>query len=452
MMRMLHRLFAALLLAGTAHVAQAAPAGDAVPGVPPLRDRVAAHDRLVKARLDQTVPRLMRETGVDMWILIAREYAEDPVVKAMLPATWASARRRMVLIFFDRGPEKGVERLAVARYPVGDLFPSAWNPEQQPDQWARVAELVAERDPKRIAVNISGDFALADGLTVSQHRQLVMALGPLASRLESQDRLAMGVLETRTPEDLAVYPGIMRVAHRLLEDGLSDHVITPGVTTTQDVVWWYRERLADLRQDAWCQPSVSVQRAGFGPAVPGRQTLPDDVVIMPGDLLHVDFCAGMLGLKTDTQMLAYVLKPGETDAPAGLKAGIAAANKVQDAVVASLKTGLTGNQVLGLARERAIGEGLNPVIYTHSIGQHGHGAGPWIGAWERQDGVPGGGDYAIYPDTAWSIELAALAKVPEWQGQEVRFALEVDGVFDGSSFRWIDGRQTELLLIPRKAR
>ena len=138
------------------------------PAVPSLRDRVAAHDRLVKARLDQVVPKIMREVGVDMWVLVASEYNEDPVVKAMLPATWASARRRMVLIFFDRGPDKGVERLAIARYPVGDLFPSLWNPEQQPEQWARVAQVIAERNPKRIAVNISRDFALADGLATGE--------------------------------------------------------------------------------------------------------------------------------------------------------------------------------------------------------------------------------------------------------------------------------------------
>ena len=422
------------------------------PGVPTLRDPVAAHDRLVTGRRDRVVPKIMREVGVDMWILVAREYNEDPVVKAMLPATWASARRRMVLIFFDRGPQAGVERLAVARYPVGDLFPSAWNPEAQPEQWARVAQLVVDRDPKRIAINISRDFGLADGMTVGEHRQLVAALGPLASRLESHDRLALGVLETRTPEDMDVYQGIMRVAHALIPEGLSEKVITPGVTTTQDVVWWYRERLADLRQDAWCQPSVTVQRAGMGPATPGRQTLPDNSVILPGDLLHVDFCAGMLGLKTDTQMLAYVLKPGETDAPAGLKAGMAAANKVQDALTASFRTGITGNQLLSLAREKAIAAGTNPIIYTHSIGLHGHGAGPWIGAWERQDMIPGLGDYGIYPDTAWSIELAALHKVPEWGGQEVRFPLEVDGYFDGKGWRWIDGRQTQLLLLPRAAK
>jgi hypothetical protein len=441
---------ALLLGAATFGAASTATAQDYQrPAVPPLRDRVAAHDRLVKARLDTVVPKIMRELGVDMWVLVAREYNEDPVVKAMLPATWASARRRMVLIFFDQGPEKGVERLAVARYPVGDLFPAAWDPDAQPEQWARVAQLIAERDPKRIAINISRDFALADGMTVGEHRQLVTALGPMASRLESHDRLALGVLETRTPEDMDVYQGIMRVAHALIPEGLSEKVITPGVTTTQDVVWWYRERLADLRQDAWCQPSVTIQRAGMGAATPGRQTLPENPVILPGDLLHVDFCAGMLGLKTDTQMLAYVLRPGETEAPAGLKAGIAAANTVQDALTSSFRTGISANQLLSIAREKAIAAGVNPIIYTHSIGLHGHGAGPWVGAWDRQDAIPGLGDYGIYPDTAWSIELAALAKVPEWGGAEVRFPLEVDGFFDGKGWRWIDGRQSELLLIPR---
>ena len=445
-------IFTALLMA-TSMVATGAAAQDYQrPGVPSLRDRVAAHDRLIKARLDQVVPKIMREVGVDMWVLVSSEYNEDPVVKTMLPATWASARRTMVLIFFDRGPEKGVERLAVSRYPVGDIFPAAWDPEAQPEQWGRVAQLIAERNPKRIAVNINPTFALANGLSAGEHRQLLTALGPAAAKLESHERMALGYLETRTPEDMDVYNGIMRVAHSLIPEGLSEKVITPGVTTTQDVVWWYRERLADLRQDAWCQPSVTVQRAGAPGITPGRQTLPENPVIMPGDLLHVDFCAGMLGLKTDTQQLAYVLRPGETDAPAGLKAGMAAANKVQDALVASFKTGATGNEVLMAARQKAIAAGTNPIIYTHSIGLHGHGAGPWIGNWEHQNPIPGRGDYRIYADTAWSIELAALAKVPEWSNAEIRFPLEVDGFWNGRSFRWIDGRQTQLHLIPRTAK
>lgn len=441
-------LMLAALLVGTPALAQ----DYAAPAVPSLRDRVAAQDGLLRARLDTVVPALMRKQGVQMWILVAREYNEDPVVKAMLPATWPNARRRMILVFFDRGGTAGVERFAVARYPVGDLFDTRWTPETQPDQWQRLGDLVRERDPRTIAVNISEDFGLADGLSVSQHKQLLAALGPLASRVVSHDGLALGYLETRTPGDMAVYGAIMRAAHAMIPEGLSEKVIVPGVTTTQDVVWWYRERLADARLDAWCQPSVTVQRPDVAHQNPGQQTLPEDPVIMPGDLLHVDFCAGYMGLKTDTQMLAYVLKPGESAAPAGLVAGMADANRVQDAVLAEFRTGRTGDQVLAAARKRAIAGGLKPIIYTHAIGTHGHGAGPWIGAWEDQSGVKGIGAYPINANTAWSIELAAQRKVPEWGGQEVRFPLEVDGFFDGSKFRWIDGRQTKLLLVPRGER
>jgi Xaa-Pro aminopeptidase len=447
-----HEVRALLLLAASLLSAPSEAQDFAAPATLSLQQRAEAQDRLLRARLDNVVPMLMRKHGVDMWIVVAREYAEDPVLKTMLPATWTSARRRMVLIFHDRGAGKGVERFAVARYPVGDLFASAWMPERQPDQWARVAEIVRDRDPRRIAINISDVFGLADGLTVSQHRQLQQALGPLSSRLVSYPGLALGWLETRTPEDMAVYGQVMRSAHALLAEGLSERAIVPGVTTTRDLVWWYRERLADLRMDAWCQPSVSVQRPSVKQASPASQTVPVPETIQPGDLVHVDFCAGYLGLKTDTQQLAYVLKPDETQAPAGLVAGMADANRLQNILVRNFRTGIDGNQLLAAARREALAAGIKPIIYSHAIGTHGHGAGPWIGAWEDQSGVPGMGEYPINPNTAWSIELAALRTVPEWGGQEVRFALEVDGFFDGRSFRWIDGRQTELHLIPRQSR
>jgi hypothetical protein len=245
----------------------------------------------------------------------------------------------------------------------------------------------------------------------------------------------------------------MRAAHALIPMGLSEKVITPGVTSTQDVVWWYRERLADFRLDSWCQPSVSIQRAAVPTFAIGTMSTPNrsgaPQIIAHGDLLHVDFCTGTLGLKTDTQQMAYVLKTGELAAPGGLTAGLRAANRVQDAVTSSFATGITGNQLLAAARQKAITAGLEPIIYTHPIGTHGHGAGPWIGAWEDQSGVPGLGDYPVNPDTAWSIELAALHAVPEWNNQKVRFMLEVDAFFDGTNVRYIDGRQTELLLIPR---
>ena len=421
-----------------------------MPGLPSLQERAAVQNSWLKERLETLVPALMREAGVDMWVLIAREYNEDPVLETMLPATWMSARRRMVLVFHDAGEQAGVERLAVARYPVGDLFPSAWDPEAQPDQWARVAEIIKQRDPARIAVNISSTFPLADGLSVSQHLELREALGDsLSSRLVSHDSLAVGWLETRIPAEMETYRTIMRVAHRIVERGLSEEVITPGVTTTDDVVWWYRETLAELKVAPWCQPSVSVQRAGMSTFDIEKMVLENGNVIRAGDLLHVDFCMSYMGLKTDTQQMAYVLKPQEMEAPKGLREGLHAANAVQDALTENFQAGRTGNEILFAARKQALRKGLQPTIYTHPIGYHGHGAGPAIGSWEQQNGNPGTGDYPMRANTAYSIELNAIEKVPEWDQQPVRFMLEVDGFFTGSDFYYIDGRQTELLLIPR---
>lgn len=425
-------------------------ANSSMPGLPDLRDRAKVQDIWLEQRLDQLVPELMRESGVDMWIVIAREYNEDPVLETMLPATWMSARRRMVLIFHDRGESSGVERMAIGRYPVSNIFPSAWDPDSQPDQWARVAEIVRERDPEQIAINISETFALADGLSVSQYRQLKAALGSeYSGRLVSHDALAIGWLETRIAAEMNTYQSIMRVAHRIVERGLSEEVITPGVTSTDDVVWWYRETLAELKVEPWCQPSVSIQRAGKSTFKIGQMVIENTNVIQPGDLLHVDFCMNYMGLKTDTQQMAYVLKPRETEAPKGLREGLYAANQVQDALTNNFKTGRSGNEILFAARKEAIAKGLNPTIYTHPIGYHGHGAGPAIGSWEQQEGSPGTGDYPLRPNTAHSIELNAIEAVPEWGNQEVRFMLEVDGFFTGNDFYYIDDRQTELLLIPR---
>jgi hypothetical protein len=422
----------------------------AMPAILSLEERAKIEDSWLKQRLDTVVPQLMRRDGVDMWILVAREYAEDPVAKTMLPATWLSARRRTVLIFHDRGEAGGVERLAVARYPVGDVFPAAWNPEEQPDQWARITQIVKERDPRRIAINISDEFPLADGMTASQHRALVAALGPLASRLVSHDRLALGWLETRIDPEMATYPTLVRLAHAIIAEGLSERAITPGVTTTEDLTWWFRDRIAELELDTWFHPSVNIQRRNQPTFQIATMGTAKDNVIQPGDFLHLDFGISYLGLNTDTQHHAYVLRPGEKEAPKGLRDGLAAANRVQDLLTREFRTGRSGNEVLAAARKAAERDGLKATIYSHALGYHGHGAGPWIGMWDNQDPLPGRGDYPIHENTAWSIELSAHARVPEWGGQEVRFMTEEDGYFDGRGFRYLDGRQTDIHLIPRQ--
>ncbi len=438
------------LFAGILHTPNV-QAQDQMPVILPMRQRATVIDTWLKERLTTVVPEIMRRNNIDMWIISAREYNEDPVIRSMLPATWIAARRRTMLVFFDHGPAKGMERLAVSRYDISDLFPSAWNPELEPDQWKRLAEIISIADPQKIAINRSSTFGLADGMTDSEFDALMAAIPEkYAPRIVSAENLAIGWLETRTASEMEVYPMICNIAHRIIAEGLSEQVIQPGITTTSDVEWWYRERIQDLKLATWFHPSVSIQRADEAESRSSFATRPDSEVIRPGDLLHVDFGITYLRLNTDTQQHAYVLKPGETDAPAGLKQALETGNRLQDILTSNFATGRSGNEILAATRTQAKAEDITPSIYTHPIGFQGHGAGPTIGLWDRQEGVPGKGDYPLFPNTAYSIELNAQVAIPEWNNKEIRIMLEEDAFFDGETTWYIDGRQTELWLIPRQ--
>lgn len=448
---MIGRHFIAWMAALAAAPAMAqAPAGFsetevAAPALPPImapRERAATENRILAERLDTLIPQIMRAEGVDLWLLVAREYFEEPVVATMLDAENFHARRRTILIFHDPGNGKPVERLTVSRYGLGGLFAPAWNPDTQPDQWQAVAEIIAARAPKRIAVNSSDLTQFADGMTLSQYDRFMSALPPaLHERVVPAEGLAIRWLETRTPAEMEIYPTVVRIAHAVIGEAFSRRVITPGVTTAEEVQWWYRSRLLALGLDPWFHPSVAIQRQGAKGMLEGAE------VIRPGDLLWTDFGITYLRLNTDTQHLAYVLKPGETEAPAGLRAGLANSNRVQDFLRAAFKPGRSGNEALAEAREKAIAAGLDPSIYSHPIGHHGHGAGPSIGFWDNQKADPRG-QGPIRANTAWSIELTTYSQVPEWGGQRVDFRTEEDAFFDGTSVRFIDGRQTDLTLIP----
>jgi len=374
-----------------------------------------------------------------MWVIISREYNEDPVIKTMLPATWMASRRTTMLVMFDKGPEKGVEYLAVARYDVGKTFKRAWDPEKQPDQWAQLAKLIEERNPQKIGVNKAPSYGHADGISSNDYDMLVKALPKLLqSRVTSAEHLAVSWLETRSEKEMVIYPQICRIAHEIIAEGFSDRVIQPGVTTAEDVVWWYREKIKALKLDTWFHPSVEIQREGTN----------ESEVILPGDLLHVDFGITYLRLNTDTQQHAYVLKPGETDAPEFLRQALKKGNKLQDILTGNFKVGKTGNQILAESRKQAIDQGLTPSIYTHPIGYHGHAAGTNFGMWDMQGGVPFTGDYPMHANTAYSIELNVTVSISEWK-KDIRIMLEEDGYFGESGFRYIDGRQTDLILISK---
>lgn len=417
-----------------------------------MKERAGLMDAWLEERVETVLPEIMRRSGIDMWLIIAREYNEDPVIKTMLPATWQSARRTTILAVYDPGEGKSLETFGISRYNTGEIFKTIWDRESQPDQWKALAEMIASMDPQKIGINKSRTFALADGLSATHYDQLMEVLPKkYQSRVVGAEAIAVGWLETRTNSEMIVYQNIVRMAHQIIAEGFSEQVIQPGVTTTDDVRWWYRDRIRQLGFTAWFHPSVSIQRAdlevfdhltafseGWNPKT-----------ILPGDLLHVDLGITYLRLNTDTQQHAYVLKPGENAAPEYLKAALKKANRVQDIFTSQFKTGLTGNEILSAALNQCQEEGIKASIYTHPLGYHGHAAGPTIGLWDQQDGVPGQGDYLLYKNTAFAIELNASTFLEEWN-KEIRIMLEEDAFFDGDTVRYIDGRQTELMLIPRK--
>jgi Xaa-Pro aminopeptidase len=350
--------------AAAASAPQSVPAGNLLeqpaPSMPPilsLRDRARLQDKWLAERLDQLVPALMREQKIDMWVLVAREYLEDPVVATMLNAKSMHARRRTILLFYDPGAGRPVQRITVSSYGLANLFEAGWDPEKEPDQWKQLGKLIEKRQPKRIAVNSSALTQFGDGLTLSQYEGLRAAVPPkLRGRIVRTDKLAVGWLETRTSAEMKVYPQVVRIAHAIIAEGLSNAVIRPGETSAEDVTWWFREKISSLGLRTWFHPSVGILRQGKGAMLGG------DEVIQKGDLLWTDFGISYLGLNTDTQHLAYVLKDGERDAPKGLKDGLKAANAVQDAVTSSFRAGRTGNEILAQSRAKALSLGLKPSI------------------------------------------------------------------------------------------
>lgn len=416
------------------------------------REQAAVIDAWLEERIQTLLPSLMDRTEIDMWVIISREYNEDPVIKTFLPATWHAARRRTMLVLYKAPGSKTVETFAVARYDVGKSFKKAWDPDTQPDQWKRLSELIVEKNPKKIGLNIAKDFGHADGLNVTEYNTLKSYLPEnFQNKITSAQNLAVGWLETRTPSEMATYRHLQTIANDIIADGLSEEVITPGVTTTDDVVWWYRERIKELKLDTWFHPSVDIQRAD--PASQGQlrsfAVKADSEVIMPGDMLHIDFGISYLRLNTDTQQLAYVLKLGENEVPQYLKDAMKVGNRLQDILTSQFVTGRSGNQILKETRKIMDAEGIKGSIYSHPLGMHGHASGPTIGMWDNQGDTPGAGDYPMYPNTVYAIELNAVVFLKEWN-KELRVQLEEGAFFDGENVTYLNGRQVEIMPVPRK--
>ena len=410
------------------------------------RERVEPENQIVAERLESLLPTLMAEVGLDMWLIINREYAEDPVYFTLVPQPSLAARRTTMLVF-HRQADGSVAKLSVNRYPLGAPYESAWAGGDLDAQWRALADLIVQKNPARIGINVSPHWPVADGLTHALHERLVSELPTeIAQRLVSAENLSIRWLETRTASELEIYPHIVGIARGVIAEAFSSRVITPGVTTTDDVAWFIRERFESMGLPIWFMPYVNRQAAGI-PCEKDAAFCGVSGVIRQGDVLHTDVGICYLKLCTDTQEMGYVARVGESEVPAGLRAAMTKGNRWQDILTSQFVTGRTGNEVLAATRAAADKEKIVSSTYTHPLGFVGHAPGPTIGMWDNQGPTPVQGDWPLYPSTVYAIEGNIKHALPEWQGQWVQVKLEQDAVFDGERVVYLAGRQATWHLI-----
>lgn len=420
---------------------------EALPDVLSFKERVKPLNAMVEDRLNHLLPALMKDANLDMWLVINREYGEDRLFYTLVPQPTFAARRTTILVFSKR--EDGtVERFSVSRYPIGELYPTVWDGGTKQQQWERLAEVIKERNPKRIGINVSRNWALSDGLSVGLHQQLTNVLpSKYQQRLVSAENLVVRWLETRSQMELNVYPQVVILARGVIAEAFSNKVITPGVTTTDDIAWYIRERFEALQLRPWFQPYVNIQRQGDdtkqGDVFMGKEGR----TVLPGDMLHTDVGICYLNLCTDTQEMAYVLKIDEVEVPQGLKDAFAVGNRWQDILTSQFKTGLTGNEILANTIKHSQAAGIISSTYTHPLGFVGHASGPTIGMWDNQGPTPVQGDWPLYPNTGYAIEGNVSVQIPEWDDQWVQIKLEQSAVFDGKQVWYLAGRQTQWHII-----
>ena len=411
-----------------------------------LKDRATLIEKIQKDRLDNLLPELMSKNGIDMWIIITREYNEDPIIKTLLPPTWLNARRRTILVFsFDESTKK-TESVAISRYNFGKNIKSIWDKEKNPNQMLALKDYIDKVNPKKIGLNYSENFALIDGISKSDYELFYSSISnDIKQRIVSAENLGIQWIETRTKLEKEIYKDLVSITQNIINEAFSNKVIEPGKTTTDDVVWWMREKVLELKLKTWFHPTVDVQRNEQSDlyAFDGKSKYD---IIQPGDLVHCDFGISYLTLNTDCQQIAYVLKSDEKEAPEFLTKALKDANKLQDILTGEFELDKTGNEILLNSLKIAKEKGLDPQIYTHPLGTFGHSAGTTIGMWDSQEGVPIKGDVLMKYNTVYAIELNNKSFIKDWN-KEVRIMLEEAGLFEENGFKYINGRQEEIILI-----
>tara|TARA_B100000579_G_scaffold125662_1_gene101332 strand:- start:4360 stop:5676 length:1317 start_codon:yes stop_codon:yes gene_type:complete len=416
------------------------------------KDRAQKINEILKYRFENILPDLMDKTDIDMWVLISREYNEDPVLKTMLPAEWLNARRRTILVFYRNKENNTLDKLAVARYNFGENIISAWDKESQPNQWLRLNEIIEERNPKKIGLNFSKHFNIADGLDKTDYDEFMSNISSLnKKKIVSAQKLATAWIETRTSQEMEIYKQIVTITKQIINEAFSTSVIQIGETTTTDLEWWMRQKVTDLGLETWFHPSIDIQRSSEinGDHLRSFSNRPSENIIQKGDLLHCDFGITYLRLNSDCQQMAYILHDNEKDVPYYLKEAFKDANQLQDILTSNFLHGNSGNEILLNSLKEAEKKGLRPSIYTHPLGSYGHSSGPTIGMWDSQGGVEGTGDYPLNYNTVYAIELNNTSYINEW-GRDIRIMLEEAGFYGVDGHRYVNGRQTQIKIVNPK--
>lgn len=416
------------------------------PKVASIREQVETVNEITMLRLETLLPRIMREMGTDMWIILTQEDNVDAVFRTMTPMnTWN--RRDLILVFYDKGSDKGVERLNISRMNMRGFHEKAWDyGAGEETRWECLARIIRERDPKKIGINESEVIWAADGLSATLKKRLVKAIDEkYVHRLQSAEELCTLWLETLLEEDLDLYERAVQIAHALIAETYSSKVITPGVTTVDDLIYHYWERAANLGLPKAFNPSFSIR--GRHPDMIAKYG-EDDRIIRRGDLLHCDVGVIYLRYYTDHQEWAYVLRRGEKDVPESFKKVMAEGNRLQDVFCSEFKLGLTGNQLLNNILKSARAQGIRkPKVYSHSVGYYLHEPGPLIGLPEEQVNTRGRGEVKLVYDSTFTAELSVTYPIPEWDGKELRMGLEQIIVFTQEGTQFLDGRQTKFYIV-----
>ncbi len=407
-----------------------------MPAILPLRAQSDLITELVRERLDTILPAAMDAAGIDMWIILCQEDDADPLYRTMIPFdNWLPILSGLV---FAREDGR-IRRYNLSVADTKDLYEVPYSGRLEEKQWASLGELARNHDPERIGINIGESAWCTAGLTHLLHGRLVAALGPYADRLVSAEKAGVLWASTLTPSEAVIFRRVTEIGRWMIEDCFSTRTISPGVTTIDDLVWHYWQTSRDIGLEVAFRPYFRIHR---DPA------LPQDEVVRPGDVVHCDTGIKYLRLNSDHQHLAYVPRPGESDAPAGIKARLADNLRLQDIFLAGFVHGRSGNTMLRDMLADAARQGIpGAKIYSHNLGLFLHQPGPLIGLpWEQADTGPRG-EVTLEYMSAFVMELGTEGPVPEWGGAALRLGTEEPVLFDRDGCRTLCPRQADYYLI-----